>query len=228
MPSTAVSPAGNTRRPGLAARTARREPAGKRALDLLLGGLALAFAAPLLLAAAVLIRITSPGPAVYRQLRVGRGERPFTMFKLRTMRVDADDRAHRDFNARELLTNAAARDGVFKIEGDPRITRLGRVLRRYSIDELPQLINVLRGEMSLVGPRPSLPWEVSLYTQEQRRRHECVPGMTGLWQVSGRNRRSMTEMLELDVAYVERRSLKLDFWILLRTPKAVLFDESVR
>jgi lipopolysaccharide/colanic/teichoic acid biosynthesis glycosyltransferase len=203
-------------------------PPGKRAFDVAFGSLALIVAAPIILIAGLLVRITSPGPALYRQLRIGQDERPFTMLKLRTMRVDTDDRAHREFNTREILANAAASDGVFKIKVDSRITPLGRLLRRYSVDELPQLINVVWGNMSLVGPRPSLPWEVSLYTPEQRRRHECVPGMTGLWQVSGRNHCSMTEMLALDVSYVERRSLKLDLWILMQTPKAVLFDKSVR
>lgn len=228
MSSTAASNAANDPRSGPGTCGALRMFPGKRLLDVVLAGIALVLAMPIIVVAGALVRFTSPGPALYRQMRVGQGERPFIMFKLRTMRVDADDRAHREFNTRELLTNTAARDGVFKIEDDPRITPVGRMLRRYSIDELPQLINVLRGEMSLVGPRPSLPWEVSLYTPEQRRRHECVPGITGLWQVSGRNRCSMTEMLAMDVAYAERRSLKLDIWILLRTPKAVLFDESAR
>jgi len=223
-----TSAAGNARRPETRARIAAGIPDGKRLLDVLLGGIALVLAMPIILVAGALVRITSPGPALYRQLRVGQGERPFTMFKLRTMRINTDDRAHRDFNARELLTNTAARDGVFKLEADPRITPIGRILRRYSIDELPQLLNVIRGEMSLVGPRPSLPWEVSLYTPDQRRRHECLPGITGLWQVSGRNHLSMTEMLAMDLAYAEQRSMKLDLWILLRTPKAVLCDESVR
>jgi lipopolysaccharide/colanic/teichoic acid biosynthesis glycosyltransferase len=105
---------------------------------------------------------------------------------------------------------------------------VGRILRRTSIDELPQLLNVLRGEMSLVGPRPSLPWEVELYSPEQRRRHQCLPGITGLWQVSGRNRLSMPEMLALDLDYLERRSLWLDLQIMWRTPRAVLFDHSTR
>jgi lipopolysaccharide/colanic/teichoic acid biosynthesis glycosyltransferase len=104
----------------------------------------------------------------------------------------------------------------------------GRLVRRYSLDELPQLLNVLRGEMSLVGPRPSLPWEVELYTPEQRRRHDCLPGMTGLWQVSGRNRLSMQEMLALDLEYVERRSLLLDLRILWRTPAVVLSGGNTR
>jgi lipopolysaccharide/colanic/teichoic acid biosynthesis glycosyltransferase len=179
---------------------------------------------------ATLIRLTSRGPALIRQIRVGQNERPFTMFKFRTMYIDADDAPLRQMNVRELAGGAKAEtsDGVFKLEADRRITRVGRQLRRFSVDELPQLFNVLRGEMSVVGPRPSLPWEVELYTAEQRRRHDYPPGMTGLWQVSGRNRLSMPEMLVLDLDYVRSRSLRLDLWILCRTPGAVLFDRTVR
>jgi lipopolysaccharide/colanic/teichoic acid biosynthesis glycosyltransferase len=198
-------------------------PRAKRALDLALATLALVVSAPVMLIAAGLVRLSSPGPVLFRQVRIGRGERPFTMLKLRTMYVDSDERASREFNTCELLGEAKPdSDGVFKLENDPRIVPVGRFLRRYSIDELPQLLNVLRGEMSLVGPRPSLPWEVELYSPEQRRRHECLPGLTGLWQVSGRNRLSMPQMLSLDLEYVERRSLRLDLWILWRTLPAVL------
>jgi lipopolysaccharide/colanic/teichoic acid biosynthesis glycosyltransferase len=198
-------------------------PRAKRALDLALATLALVVSAPVMLIAAGLVRLSSPGPVLFRQVRIGRGERPFTMLKLRTMYVDSDERASREFNTCELLGEAEPdSDGVFKLENDPRIVPVGRFLRRYSIDELPQLLNVLRGEMSLVGPRPSLPWEVELYSPEQRRRHECLPGLTGLWQVSGRNRLSMPQMLSLDLEYVERRSLRLDLWILWRTLPAVL------
>jgi lipopolysaccharide/colanic/teichoic acid biosynthesis glycosyltransferase len=198
-------------------------PRAKRALDLALATLALVVSAPVMLIAAGLVRLSSPGPVLFRQVRIGRGERPFTMLKLRTMYVDSDERASREFNTCELLGEAKPdSDGVFKLENDPRIVPVGRFLRRYSIDELPQLLNVLRGEMSLVGPRPSLPWEVELYSPEQRRRHECLPGLTGLWQVSGRNRLSMPQMLSLDLEYVERWSLRLDLWILWRTLPAVL------
>jgi lipopolysaccharide/colanic/teichoic acid biosynthesis glycosyltransferase len=205
-----------------------RSLAGKRVRDLAIALPALLLLAPLLLIAAAAVRLTSPGPALLRQTRIGRHERPFTMFKLRTMRVDADDRASREFNQRELLGELDTVDGVFKLQDDPRITRVGGFLRRWSIDELPQLFNVLRGDMSLVGPRPSLPWEVALFTPEQRRRHEALPGMTGLWQVSGRSRLSMPEMLALDLLYVEQHSLRLDLAILLRTPRAVLFDDATR
>ncbi|HYG86283.1 MAG TPA: sugar transferase [Azospirillum sp.] len=202
---------------------------GKRVLDAAGAVVLLVVLSPLLLAAAALVRLSGPGPVLFRQVRIGRHEVPFTMFKLRTMKVGCDNSAQRDLNIRELRgEDTRDGDGIFKIAGDPRITKGGALLRRYSIDELPQLINVVRGEMSLVGPRPSLPWEVELFTPEQRRRHDCLPGMTGLWQVSGRNRLSMTEMLALDVAYAEARSFSLDLSILLRTPRAVLSGKDTR
>lgn len=205
-------------------------PLSKRLLDLVTATVALVIAAPILLCAVVLVRLTSEGPALYRQTRIGQGEQPFTLFKLRTMHINVNDDESRDFNTRELLgrTDLETSDGIFKLEDDPRITRIGRFLRCFSIDELPQLFNVIKGDMSLVGPRPSLPWEIELYTPEQRRRHDCPPGITGLWQVSGRNRLSMPEMLSLDLIYIERRSLLLDLRILLRTPRAVLLDRSSR
>jgi lipopolysaccharide/colanic/teichoic acid biosynthesis glycosyltransferase len=202
----------------------------KRILDLTVACLALALISPVMLAAALLVKATSPGPVLFRQTRIGQSEKPFAMLKLRTMHVGGDDRAHREFNKRELLGDPSARasDGIYKQQHDPRITGIGRFLRRFSIDELPQLFNVLKGDMSLVGPRPSLPWEVELFSMDQRRRHHCLPGITGLWQVSGRNALSMVEMLKLDVEYVDRQSLMLDLWILLRTPYAVLFDRGAR
>jgi lipopolysaccharide/colanic/teichoic acid biosynthesis glycosyltransferase len=203
---------------------------GKRVFDLAVACPLLLLCAPLMIGVAVLVRLTSPGPALFRQIRVGQNERPFTLFKFRTMYLDADDAPLRQMNIRELLgdANAGTSDGVFKLEADRRITKVGRLLRRFSLDELPQLFNVLRGEMSLIGPRPLFPWEVELFTPEQRKRHECLPGITGLWQVSGRNRLSMPEMLALDLIYARSRSLWLDLWILCRTPGAVLFDRSAR
>jgi lipopolysaccharide/colanic/teichoic acid biosynthesis glycosyltransferase len=203
---------------------------GKRILDLVVASLLLLAFGPLMLALAALVRLTSPGPALLQQLRTGLHGRPFRMLKFRTMHVGVDDAALREMNRRELLgdPNPGTSDGVFKLESDLRITAVGRRLRRFSIDELPQLINVIRGEMSMVGPRPSFPWEVEMFTAEQRRRHECLPGITGLWQVSGRNRIPMPAMLALDLAYTQSHSLRLDLWILAQTPRAVLFDRSVR
>jgi lipopolysaccharide/colanic/teichoic acid biosynthesis glycosyltransferase len=208
----------------------RRYQISKRVLDLAIAIPLIVFSGPLMLFSALLVRLTSEGPALFRQTRVGRNGRFFTLLKLRTMSVRNDDREHRAFTTRELRgeIDDAEADGIFKLDRDPRITGIGDVLRRYSIDELPQLLNVVRGDMSLVGPRPSLPWEVELYTDEQTRRHECLPGITGLWQVSGRSRLSVSEMLKLDLAYVEQRSLRLDLWILLRTPYVALFCRETR
>jgi lipopolysaccharide/colanic/teichoic acid biosynthesis glycosyltransferase len=211
-------------------RETSRFPFGKRLLDLVITVPLLVFLGPFMLVVALAIRLTSPGPALFRQSRIGLGERPFTMLKFRTMANGADDRVHQAFNRRELLgeLDGSTPDGIYKPANDNRITPLGRVLRRYSIDELPQLINVLKGEMSLVGPRPALSWEVALFTAEERLRHRLPPGITGLWQVSGRNLLSMKQMLALDLRYCEQASLRLDLAILLRTPKAALLDRSTR
>jgi lipopolysaccharide/colanic/teichoic acid biosynthesis glycosyltransferase len=206
-------------------------PAWKRVLDVTVGGVALILLSPLMLVAAALIRLTSAGPVLFRQARVGRGERTFTMLKFRTMRVAPAGAVEGVDAVREELEGTATPDeatGLYRPVNDPRITAVGRFLRSTSIDELPQLFNVIRGEMSLVGPRPALPAEVELFTPEQRRRHLRQPGVTGLWQVGGRNLLSSREMLELDVDYVERCSLRLDLQILLRTPRAVLFDRNTR
>ncbi len=188
----------------------------KRALDLALGGLALLVAAPLLLALAVLVRATSPGPALFWQRRCGQEGRIFWMPKLRTMVADAE-------RQRGALRDRNEMDGpAFKIQDDPRVTPVGRLLRRFSLDELPQLWNVVRGEMSLVGPRPAVPGEVARYARAQRRRIAVRPGLTCLWQISGRNRLGFEDWVRLDLAYIDRRSLRLDLEILLRTLPAVL------
>jgi exopolysaccharide biosynthesis polyprenyl glycosylphosphotransferase len=170
---------------------------------------------PLMVAIAIAIRHDSPGPVFFRQIRVGKGGREFVIFKFRTMGTDAERRltALRAYNEH---------DGVlFKMRDDPRVTRVGRILRRFSLDELPQLINVLLGEMSLVGPRPPLPEEVMAYPSDMRRRLAVSPGMTGLWQVSGRSDLSWEETVRLDLRYVENWSFSLDLVILLRTLSAV-------
>ncbi len=171
---------------------------------------------PLLLGAAVLIRCTSPGPALFKQERIGKDGRPFTIWKFRTMHVDAERR-------RSHLTHRNECDGaLFKMKDDPRVTTVGRYLRRFSIDEFPQLVNVLRGDMSLVGPRPPLATEVAAYEADMRRRLVVKPGMTGLWQVSGRSDLSWEEAVRLDLRYVEHWTLSLDFVILLRTVTAII------
>jgi lipopolysaccharide/colanic/teichoic acid biosynthesis glycosyltransferase len=172
-----------------------------RALDLAAGAVLLVLSSPVLLVAAVAIRLESAGPALYRQRRVGRHGEPFQMFKLRTMVSGAESMGA----------------GLAVNEGDPRITRVGAVLRRFSVDELPNLLNVLRGEMALVGPRPTIQAQVEQYTARQRRRLEVRPGMTGWAQVNGRAALPWRERIELDVWYVENRSLWLDLRILART-----------
>jgi lipopolysaccharide/colanic/teichoic acid biosynthesis glycosyltransferase len=173
---------------------------------------------------AVLVRCTSRGSVLFAQTRLGQDGEPFRMLKFRTMFADCDDRLHREYVQKLLTTPAAALNpgGLYKLVDDPRITRLGRWLRRSSLDELPQLINVLRGEMSLVGPRPALPWEAAMYDPRYATRFDVRPGITGLWQISGRNRLTATQALDLDVEYVERRSFRLDLAILCRTIPTVL------
>jgi lipopolysaccharide/colanic/teichoic acid biosynthesis glycosyltransferase len=208
-----------------AALTAGARPVGrvaKRAIDVLVAATALLLCLPLLLLVWALVRLTSPGPALFRQSRVGEGGRPFEMLKFRTMVVDGDDSAHREYVRRLLTGSAEPEDGLYKLGADPRVTRVGAVLRKASIDELPQLINVLRGDMSLVGPRPALPWEAALFPDWAAPRFTVRPGLTGLWQVSGRNRLTMLDGLVLDADYVARQSLSLDLAILLRTVPAVL------
>lgn len=205
-----------------------RVPLPKRAVDVTAAAAALAVLSPLLAVVVVLIRLTSRGPVLFRQERLGWQGRPFTVLKFRTMVVNDDDSALREIVQRELTGAREEEDGSFKLHADPRITRVGRWLRRTSLDEVPQLINILRGQMSLVGPRPALAWEAELFPPEFRRRTDVPPGLTGLWQVRGRSRLSTPEMLRLDVEYVDTRSLGLDLSILLRTPPAVLRGDGAR
>lgn len=188
----------------------------KRVFDVV-GSLAIiAVLSPLMVAAAIAIKIDMPGPVFYRQQRIGKDGRPFEIFKFRSMIVDADAQLHK------LLAEQASSDSpLFKVERDPRITRLGGMLRRYSIDELPQLFNVLGGSMSLVGPRPQREAEVALYTGNAGHRLGVLPGMTGLWQVSGRSDLSWQDAQELDVYYAHNWSLGFDLVILFRTFRAV-------
>ena len=172
-----------------------------RALDLLVASLVLAVASPLLAVAAILIKLESRGPVFYRQRRVGRAGEPFELWKLRTMVQGAESMGA----------------GIYVVEGDSRITRVGRVLRRFSLDELPNLVNVIKGEMAVVGPRPTVQEQVDRYSERQRRRLEVRPGITGWAQVKGRASLPWPERIELDVWYVEHRSLSLDLRILAKT-----------
>ena len=177
-----------------------------RALDLAIAGVVLAISSPLLAAAAIAIRLESHGPAFYRQRRVGKDGLPFDLFKLRTMVPGAEEMGA----------------GIYVLEGDPRITRVGRILRRLSLDELPNLVNVVRGEMAIVGPRPTIQEQVDRYTERQRRRLEVKPGITGWAQVNGRASLPWPERIELDIWYVENRSLWLDLRILALTLKLMV------
>jgi exopolysaccharide biosynthesis polyprenyl glycosylphosphotransferase len=188
----------------------------KRAIDLTVAGTLLVLAAPALAVAGALIKLTSPGPVLFRQVRCGLYGRPFHMLKLRTMHQDAEQRR------KDLEHLNEATGPVFKIRNDPRVTTVGRFLRRWSIDELPQLLNVIRGDMSLVGPRPPIPAEVAQYETFQRRRLSMRPGLTCLWQVNGRSDIGFERWVELDLEYIDAWSLGHDFKILARTVPAVL------
>lgn len=198
----------------------------KRALDVAGSAVMLVLLAPLMAVVALLVRATSPGPVLFRQERVGAGGRVFSMLKFRTIRADADATLHRQYAARFIEAGAhkpGGDDAVCKIVNDPRVTPVGRVLRRSSIDEVPQFWNVLVGEMSLVGPRPALPYEVACYkTWHRRRMLEVKPGMTGLWQVNGRSRTSFEDMVRLDLRYARNRTILNDLRILLATPRVVV------
>jgi exopolysaccharide biosynthesis polyprenyl glycosylphosphotransferase len=194
-----------------AVRLTRAQAIAKRTFDLVVSSIGLLFVWPLLVAIAVAIKLDDGGPVLFRQARVGRHRQPFTLLKFRTMVQGAELRLA------ELMGRNEADGPLFKLRDDPRITRVGRFLRRYSLDELPQLFNVLRGEMSLVGPRPPLPSEVALYQDWQLDRLEVRPGITGLWQVSGRSELSFDEYVRLDLFYIENWSMLYDLFVVAKT-----------
>jgi len=191
-------------------------------LDLVIAVTALILLSPLLLVVAGLVCCSGAGGALYRQTRVGRNQRHFVMYKFRTMRTGCSDEVHQEYVRRLLTEPVPPQDGLYKLSHDARITKIGAFLRKSSIDELPQLFNVVRGDMSIVGPRPALPYEVELFPRWAAARFAVRPGITGLWQVSGRNRLGMLEGLRLDLEYVSRRSVWEDLVILARTPPAIL------
>lgn len=200
--------------------------AAKRALDVVVASILLVVLAPLFAVVAVAVRLTSPGPAIFRQERLGRNQEPFLVLKFRSMYRDVTPEAHRRF-LYDQANGACSDVGHFKVVADPRVTPLGRFLRRSSIDELPQLINVVRGEMSLVGPRPDLAYSLDIYSPHHYRRFDVLPGMTGLWQVSGRSELSFLDMLDLDAVYADRWSLGFDLAILARTiPELLALDRA--
>jgi lipopolysaccharide/colanic/teichoic acid biosynthesis glycosyltransferase len=207
-------------------RSRRGTDAVCRALDLGVALLLLVPLLPLMLAIAILIRRESSGPVLFRQIRIGRDRKPFTVNKFRTMKHGASSDIHRTFVLGLISGERPPKEEGkprFKLFDDDRITGVvGHLLRRTSLDELPQLWNVVRGEMSLVGPRPSIPYEVDHYPADWLARFAVKPGISGLWQVSGRSELTLSEMVQLDLDYVKRRSLRLNVWILLRTVPAVL------
>lgn len=197
--------------------TVRLTYALKRVLDILLAGLALICLLPLMALIALTIKLTSRGPVFFVQVRVGRFGRHFRFYKFRSMYMDAEQRKN------ELLKRNESADGViFKMKKDPRITPAGRILRKTSMDELPQLFNVLLGDMSLVGPRPPLPQEVMKYSLEDRKRLNVIPGLTCLWQISGRSDIPFNRQVELDKEYIHSRGIRKDLVILLKTVPAIL------
>lgn len=189
----------------------------KRFMDIVLALAAVIVGAPFFLLTALIVKVTSPGPIIFSQIRVGRYGRHFKFYKFRSMYIDAEARKA------ELLKHNESGDGViFKMKRDPRITPVGRFIRKFSIDELPQLFNVILGDMSLVGPRPPLPSEVRTYTLEERKRLNITPGITCLWQVSGRSELPFSKQIALDKEYIASRSVWKDFLILLKTVPAIL------
>ncbi|MEO8509624.1 MAG: sugar transferase [Chloroflexota bacterium] len=219
----AVQPRAQARPP--AALTSRR----KRAFDLIASVAIFVIISPLWFLIALAIKLSSPGPVLFRQERIGVGGQPFTLYKFRTMHNGVSDEVHRRFVTGMILgsvesTAISAYDGAFKLARDARVTVVGRWLRRTSLDELPQLLNVIAGDMSLVGPRPPLAYEVDRYEPWQHERLSVLPGITGLWQVSGRNRLSYLDMIRLDIAYARDWTFRRDLLIAIKTPWTMFVD----
>lgn len=188
----------------------------KRLFDIVVSAFLLIVLSPVIILTAVLIKLDSKGPVLFMQNRVGKNGNVFKMYKFRSMYIDAEERL------KELNSLNEAKGPIFKIKNDPRVTKVGRFLRKSSIDELLQLVNVIKGEMSLVGPRPPLPREVKKYTLNQKQRLVVTPGITGLWQVSGRSKLTFDDMVSLDLYYIENKNIFLDLRILVKTIPAVL------
>lgn len=191
----------------------------KRLFDLVLSLAGLPFILPIMLVTAIAIKLDSPGPVIFRQERVGKWGKRFTCYKFRSMYIDAEARK------KELMALNEADGVVFKMKNDPRITRVGRMIRKLSIDELPQIFNIIKGDMSLVGPRPPVPMEVAQYQYDHFRRLDTIPGLTGLQQVTGRIGISFSRWVELDVQYIEEQSLLKDIEIIIKTVPAALFGK---
>jgi lipopolysaccharide/colanic/teichoic acid biosynthesis glycosyltransferase len=195
----------------------------KRVIDFIVASIGLLLAAPFAGIIALLVRVSGPGSAVFKQTRIGKDGKEFSFYKFRSMQVDCDDSSHRQYmklfieGNEEELTKLQRGRKTYKMTGDDRVTMIGKFLRRTSLDELPQLLNVLRGEMSIVGPRPHIPYEVDMYKDWHRRRLKGTPGITGWWQIHGRSRVTFDESVKMDIWYLERQSIILDIRIMLRT-----------
>src|SRR6185437_1952784 len=198
----------------------------KRTLDIVFGVAMFAVALPIMVMVAVLVALDSPGPILYKQRRVGQDGREFDLYKFRSMRHNADHSIHKVAVARfmkgERLNTSRTTDSPYKLGDDPRITRVGKFIRKTSLDELPQFWNIITGEMSLVGPRPPIPYEVELYSKRAMQRLQGKPGLTGPWQVYGRGKVTFRERVEMDIAYLRNRSLAYDLKLMLQTIPAVL------
>jgi lipopolysaccharide/colanic/teichoic acid biosynthesis glycosyltransferase len=200
-------------------------PAIKRWLDVVIASIMFIVLAPVMAAVALAIRLDSPGPIIFRQTRVGKNHRPFTFYKFRSMYHKADVSVHQAFVC-GLINGQQSK--TYKMTGDKRITRVGAFIRKTSLDELPQLINILNGDMTLVGPRPPIPYEVAAYQEWHHRRLAVTPGLTGLWQVRGRSLVSFDDMVKMDIDYVRQRSLALDLILLIQTIPVVLSGRGAR
>jgi lipopolysaccharide/colanic/teichoic acid biosynthesis glycosyltransferase len=195
----------------------------KRLIDIVGGIGGILFFSPLFLLIPLLIKADSSGPVFFKQKRVGEGGVIFDLYKFRSMHTNNSESIHRDYVSSLIKGSADSEKGVFKIENDPRVTRVGKILRKLSIDELPQFINILKGNMSLVGPRPPIPYETAEYELWHLRRvMECKPGLTGIWQVEGRSKTNFNGMVRMDLEYIKKRSLIFDLKIIFKTPWALL------
>jgi len=206
-------------------RPSQLEANAKRIIDVIFSSVVIVLGLPFYLLIAALIKLTSEGPVLFVQERIGKDGQPFKFYKFRTMMVDNNDVVHRSFaeNFIKGLVMDDCDDGVYKLRRDPRVTSIGRFLRRSSLDELPQFINVLKGEMTIVGPRPPLTYELAHYKEWHKGRLTTKPGLTGLWQVSGRSSVTFDEMVMLDLYYIDNWSLLLDLKIILRTIPVMIF-----
>lgn len=198
----------------------------KRIVDISGSIAGLSLLSPIFIGIALAIRLDSQGEVIFKQKRIGKNGKEFVFYKFRSMYKDIDDKLHKEYMAKLINSGSDSdlmgRGGCFKIENDPRVTKVGRFLRKTSLDELPQLYNVLRGDMSLVGPRPAIPYEVEMYDAWHERRLSVIPGITGLWQVSGRSTKDFREMVELDLKYIDSWSIWLDLKIIFKTFFVVL------